>query len=266
MSEPSPASPQLLVVEADQALGPMFQQALAEMGYASTLGASLQDALGLIHQQPFDLILTDTFSSSGGEALASLRPLLALSYGVPVILCTAWSLTESEVKQEGFVGFVPQPFDLDQLVTTVAECLNLPWSPDQLRQAEVAKRYVAAYILWDVEALVAMYTEDVRLFPWIVPAYPHARPVSGRAAARAYHEEEKQYFSATQQIELTNLYPCPRGIAARLLLQWQDPLGVWKQQIVAGCLKVSADDHVSQVGLPPPDEDVLAQFSRLRGP
>jgi CheY-like chemotaxis protein len=263
MSEPSP---KLLVVEADQVLGPMFQQVLAEMGYASTLGSSLKDALGLIHQQPLDLILTDTFSSSGGEALASLCPLLALSYGVPVILCTAWSLTESEVKQEGFAGFVPQPFNLDQLVTAVAECLNLPWSPDQLRQAEVAKRYVAAYIQWDVEALVAMYTEDVRLFPWIVPAYPRARPVSGRAAAQAYHEEEKQYFSATQQIELINLYPCPRGIAARLLLQWQDPPGVWQQQIVAGCLKVTADDHVSQVGLPPPDEHVLAQFSPLRGP
>lgn len=266
MSEPILASPQLLVVEANQDLGLMFQQALAEMGYTSTLGSSLKDALGLIHQQPFDLILTDAFSSSGGEVLASLRPLLALSYGVPVILCTAWSLTESAVKQEGFAGFVPQPFDLDQLVTTVAECLNLPWSPDQLHQAEVAKRYVAAYILWDVQALVAMYTEDVRLFPWIAPAYPHARPVSGRAAAQAYHEEEKRYFSATQQIELTNLYPCPRGIAARLLLQWRDPPSVWKQQIVAGCLKISADDHVSQVGLPPPDEDILAQFSSLRGP
>jgi CheY-like chemotaxis protein len=241
----------------------MLQQALAEMGYASTLASSLGYALRVVHEQPFDLIVTDAFASTGGEALASLRPLLALSYGVPVILCTAWSLTESAVKQEGFAGFVPQPFDLGELVATVAECLNHSWSPDQLRQAEVAKRYVTGLIQWDVEALVDLFTEDVRIFPSIVPAYPHAHPVTGREAARAYHEEQKQYFSPTQQLELVNLNPCPRGIAARLLLQWQDPPGVWKKQIIAGCVKVTEDDHISQVGLPPPDGPVMARLGPL---
>jgi hypothetical protein len=148
----------------------------------------------------------------------------------------------------------------------VAESLNQPWSPDQLRQAEVAKRYVAGLDQYDIEALVDLITDDVWLFPWVVPAYPPSQPVNGRAAARASYEEEKQYFNGTQQVEQLNLYPCPYGITVRFLAKWQDPSGVWKRQNIAGCLKFTADDHISQVGLPPPDRDILAQLRPLRGP
>ncbi len=137
MSAPAPTSPHLLVVEADPALQLILQEALAEMGYVSTSASSLDQALRLLNQQHVDLIVTDSFSSTSQEALAPLRPLLALSHPLPVILCTAWPLTETVVKQEGFAGLVLQPFELDHLVTMVAECLNQPWSPAQLRQAEV---------------------------------------------------------------------------------------------------------------------------------
>lgn len=264
MAAPAPVSPQLLVAEADPVLRLILQQALAEMGYTSTLASSLDQALRLLNQQPFDLMVTDTFFRSSQEALAPLRPLLALSHPLPVILCTAWPLTESVVRHEGFAALLLQPFELDHLVTTVAECLNQPWSPAHLRQAEVVQQYVACFARGDVEAMLSFYPEEVRLYPWIVSAYPFARSVTGRAAARDYLQELLQYFGGLQT-ELVHLFPCPHGIAVRLLVRWQDRSGARKQQMMAVCLKVTPDGQISQMGLPPPDERLVAQLSPLRG-
>ncbi len=264
MAESTLAIPHLLVVQADPSLQLILQQALAEMGYISTSASSLDQALRLIDQRPFDLIVTDTFSRTGQEALASLRPLLALSHPLPVVLCTAWPLTETVVRHEGFAGLVQQPFELDHLITTVAEGLNQPWSPAQLRQAEVVKRYVAYFALGDVEAMVSVYTEEVQLYPWIVSAYPFARPVAGCAAARVYLQELLQYFGDLQTA-LVQLYSCPLGVAARMLLHWHDPAGAPKQQMMAVCLKVTPDGQISQMGLPPLDARLVAQLSPLHG-
>lgn len=261
MSDNAPVSPRLLVTEPDPALAFTMHQTLAEMGYASTLASSLEQGLRWVHEQPFDLIVTDTFSGTWQESLASLRPLLALSHPIPVILCTAWQIEETVVRQAGFAGQVEQPFDLEDFITTVAECLNHPWTTVELQQVEVVKRYAAGLRTWDVEALVALCTEDVRLFPWIVPAYPRARPVTGRAAARAYYEEQQHYFSA-YQLDLVNVYPCPHGVAGRLVIEWQDPPGVVKRQMIAGCIKVTPDGHITQVGLPPPDERLVIPTSQ----
>ena len=263
MSEPAPVSPHVLVVETVPSLRLIIQDALAEMGYASTLASSLEHALRLVNQQPFDLIVVDTSPANSPDALTSLRPLLALSHPLPVVLCTLWPLSEIELRDAQVAGWVQHPFTRDQLVMTVAECLNQPWSPAQLSQAEIVKRGVTALVQRDVGALVALCTEEVRWYPWIVPPYPRARPVMGRAAVRAYLEEATEYFGA-YHIDVVHLYPCPHGVAVRALLQWQDPSGGWKEQEVACCVKVTPDGQISQIGLPR-DERLVAQLSPLRG-
>lgn len=268
MSEPAPVSPRLLVVEAVPSLGLIFHDALAEMGYASTLAASLRQALRLLNQHPFDLIVADTSPDTvfhtRQDALAPLGPLLALSHPLPVVLCTLLPLSESDVRQDGVAGWVRHPFTLDELVTTVAECLHQPWSPAQLPQAEVVQRGVASFIQRDVGALVALCTEEVRFYPWIVPPYPRARPVMRRAAVRVYLEEVAQYLGA-YQVDDVHLSPCPHGVAVRLLMRWQDPAGAPNQQMVCGCVKFTADNQISQLGLPQPDDRLLAKLSPLRG-
>ena len=262
MSAAAPISPRLLVVEADPTLRLLLQAALAEMGYASTLASSLEQALRLLHQQPFVLVMTDTFSHTSQKALTSLRPLLALSHPLPVILCTAWPLAETEVKHAGFAALVRQPFDLDHLVTTVAACLNQPWSPDQLWQAEVVQRYVASFLKQDVEAVLALFTEEVVFLPWIVSPYPFAHPVRGKAAARLYLQDMWRYFGAFQ-MEAVQLYPSPQGVCMRFLFQWHDASGALKQQIVAQSVKITPEGQIRQSGLLPPDEHLLAQLSPL---
>jgi CheY-like chemotaxis protein len=263
MSEPVTVSPRILLVGADPAMQLLLQQALAEMGYASTRASSLGQALRLLHQQAFDLVVTDTFSRTGQEVLSPLRPLLALSHPLPVILCTAWPLAETDVRNEGFAGLVPQPFELDQLVTMVAACLNQPWSPAQLRQAEVVNRYVESFHKQDIEAVLALFTEEVLFLPWMVPTYPFARPVRGKAAARVSLQEMWRYLGAFQ-MEGVHLYRCPHGVAARLLVRWHDPSGAQQQQIMEQCVKVTSEELISQSGLLPPDVRLEAQPDLLR--
>lgn len=138
MAAPTPDTPHLLVAEADAELQHVFQHVLAEAGYACTVVSSLEEALRLLGQQPFDLVLTDAFIHSSQWSLAVLRPLLAVAHPRPVVLCTAWPLTEAEVQREGFAALVRQPFDLEHLVTTVAACLQHPPYPGQPPLVETA--------------------------------------------------------------------------------------------------------------------------------
>lgn len=266
-AEPAPASPHLLVVEADLALQLIFQEALAEMGYVSTLASSVEHALRLVNQQPFDLILTDLFFRPGQtppEMWAALYPLLALAHPVPVVLCTAWAVEEIDVREEGFAGLVRQPFDLDHLVTTVAECLNQPWTPAQQQQAEAVHRLATGFIQRDAGVLVARCTDEVRFFPWLVPVYPFARSAVGRAAVRTYLQEAMAYLGA-YQIDGVQLSPCPHGVAMRLQVHWHDAAGTRRQHMLGCCVKVAPNGQCRQMGLPPPDERLLAQLSPLRG-
>lgn len=264
MPASAPPSPHLLLADENPAIQGILTQALEEMGYSCTGASSLQQALLLVHHQPFDLILTDTFSPTASDALKTIQPLLALAYPIPVIVCSAWPLTNAGVQQEGFAGLVQKPFDLEELITIVAESLNHPFNETQRQQAEIVTRCVTALIQGDGETLIALCAEDIQFYPWIVPAYPVAHPVSGRAAIRVYLQILKHYFGG-YHVELNHLYPCPRGIAVRLLLQWHDPNGMFKQQMVAWCVKVSDGGYIQQVGLPLPDERLRALLRPLIG-
>lgn len=249
---PPTLPPQLLIIEENLDLQRALQQVLAEQGYAATAASSLEEALWLVHQQPFDLILTDLFPPTNEETLASLLPLRQLAHGIPIVVMASL-LTPREVEQQGFSTRLSLPFGLDDLITTVAEGLNHPFSLDRGRQEEGVKRYILALMHGDMEEVLALCTEDVRIYPWIVPAYPAARPVTGRRAARAYLQEEQRYFG-TYQAGLVQLYPCPHGVAVRLRLRWKDPAGALQQQMVGRCLEVTADGQISQLGIPVQDE------------
>jgi CheY-like chemotaxis protein len=247
MSIPSP--PRLLLVEGDLALRNVLQDALAEMGYSCTVASSPEQALRMLHRQPVDLIVTETFSRTRQDVLAPSCSLLNLSHPTPVIVCTAWPVTETEVREHGFAALVPKPFLLDQLVTTVAECLNQPFSEEQRRQAEVVQRFLVAASRWDIDAVVALVTADMVYYPWLVSPYPAARPVIGRTAASAYLQEMARYFGPVR-LDAVRISPCPHGLAARFLLHWGVPEGAARQQMVCLCFQITDEGQVGQVGMP----------------
>jgi ketosteroid isomerase-like protein len=164
-----------------------------------------------------------------------------------VVVIATW-LSTQDVRASGFAALLREPFDLNELITTVAECLNHPMSDEQRRQAEIATRGVAALDRRDFEAAFALCTEDVRFYPWIIPPYPAARPTTGRAALRAYFEEMAGYFH-DRHAEIGQLFACPHGIAVRIHADWRTADGVRQQQMVALCFQITGE-QISQLGVP----------------
>ena len=212
-------SSRLLIVDCDRPTRTLIQVVLGEMGYDCTVATDPEQALRVLHRQPVDLLVTDSFSHSAHDVLAGSRPLLQFAHPLPVILCTAWPLTAADPQEAEFAAVLRKPFDLDDLVTTVAECLGRPLSAAHVHQAEIVRGYLAALRMWDRDALSALMTETATVYPWLAPPYPSAHRAVGRAAVLDYIQEMARYFGPVQ-LHDTRLFACPEGLAARFLVQW----------------------------------------------
>ena len=253
MSSSAVSPPRLLVVEDDQNLQHLLLDALEEMGYLCMAATSLKQALYLIHRQPFDLIVTDTFSRTAQDSLPSIRSLLDSSHSTPVIVCTGWLMAVSTVQQQGFAGLVQKPFSLCDLITTVAECLNQPFSDVQLRQADVVRRYFDAASRWDIDALSSLFAEEIKHYPWLIPADSATYAWIGHAAARSYLQELACYFGPLR-LDHLHLSPCPDGLAARFVQRWRAPDGSIREQMVCLSFQITEDGKIYQVSMPLHDE------------
>jgi CheY-like chemotaxis protein len=253
MSSSTASPPRLLVIEDDQDLQHLLHDALEEMGYSCISATSRKQALYLIRQQPFDLIVTDTFSRTAQDALPSIRSLLDASHPTPVVVCTGWLMAASTVQQQGFAGLVQKPFSLCDLVTTVAECLNQPFNDIQLRQAEVVCRYFAAASQWEIDTLISLFAEEIKHYPWLVPADCSAYAWTGHAAARSYLQELADYFGPLR-LDHVHISPCPDGLAARFVQRWRAPNGAIREQMVCLSFQITEDGKIYQVSMPLHDE------------
>ena len=241
--------PRILIVEGDRLIRSLIQDVLSEMGYSCTVATDPERALRVLHRQPVDLIVTDSFSRTGHDVLAASRPLLRLAHPLPVVMCTAWPLTASDLQEAEFAAMLPKPFALDDLVTTVAECLNRPFSAAQCRQAEIVRSYLAALSAWDGATLSTLMAQEVALYPWLAPPYPAAHRAVGRSAVLDYVQEMARYFGPVR-LPYTRLSACPLGLAMRFLLQWHLSEGIPQQQIVCLCFQFDDEGLIAQIGHP----------------
>jgi len=84
-----------------------------------------QKALDLLHQRPFDLVITD-LNMPGVDGITVLRSAKEIRPGTKVILMTGSLLPASTrrlVSREAN-GFLPKPFGFAELHRAVASCLN----------------------------------------------------------------------------------------------------------------------------------------------
>jgi two-component system nitrogen regulation response regulator NtrX len=116
----------VLVVEDDADLRRLLENLLGEEGYRCVSRASLEEAIGLLRTVRFALILTDAFSRNPPEVAVTTAPLLAAAGRTPVVLCTAHAVAEEAARAAGFAALVSKPFELEQLLATVAGVLALP--------------------------------------------------------------------------------------------------------------------------------------------
>jgi|SRR5579859_4316687 len=241
------ASPRLLLIDQDDDLRDLLRSFLSEEGYTVFTAASLEEGLMLLETHAFNVVLTDLFSRSCKDALISTLPLLERSRPTPVIVATGWNIAQEEAQQRGFHRLLQKPFDLNMLATEIAASLNVPLSPRQQRQAAVVERYFDAFTQQDIDTILSLCADDVTYYPSMaLTAFPHARPVLGKADYRAYLEQAMRFFVHIQ-LEAVFCYAYPGGLAVSYAWHWTAPDGS-HQQTAAHLLFQFEGERISQMG------------------
>lgn len=124
-----PAQPaRVLIVEDDPDMRDTLLFVLTEEGYEVRSAASLAEALELIEQLTFQLVLTDLFDSGGEDPLRTVEELRARAQPTPIAVMTGWNMDARAVEEAGYAFLLAKPYDLGFLITRVAQCVPAPQS------------------------------------------------------------------------------------------------------------------------------------------
>jgi|GEM_PF-566304 len=252
--QPGAAQPHLLIVEDDAELQYILQSLLIDEGYAVVAASSLPQALALLGEQVFQLIITDLFAQTGKESLDSVEPLCQRAAPTPVAVLTGWRVSEEDIQQRGFACLIKKPFELDELLASIAVCLQTQLSPEQERQAKLLRAYFQATEQRDVERVLHLCAEDIIYHPPEAAPFAQAPRYVGKSAYRTYLEGAYRYYRV-DRIEKLAIYPRPKGLAVRYAWQWTAPDGS-VQQTSASMLFAFEGDAICQIRFEASNEKV----------
>lgn len=217
-ADTSPDSrPTLLIVEDDADTRESLKMVLEDAGYSARLVASPNEALAAIDEHVFALVMTDLFAHSTQHRLDAAMTIRDRAYPTPVAILSGWNLSQARLTQEGFAFVACKPFDIDDLLTSIAKSLDVPLTEEQRRQVPLVHAYFAALSGGDWDALLDHVADDV---VYAVPgAGPFAKVITGKVAFRGYAERRLLNFPDAHfdQIEV---YGTPQGLAARYHSVW----------------------------------------------
>jgi two-component system chemotaxis response regulator CheY len=120
-SSTSPASvgPHVLVVDDDPDILQAIRHTLDDEGYSVATAANGLQALERIRERRPAVVLVDlTMPVMNGWQLN--EQLQELGLGIPVVFMTAAFRARAEAEQHGAAGYLAKPFDIDDLLDTVA--------------------------------------------------------------------------------------------------------------------------------------------------
>jgi DNA-binding response OmpR family regulator len=115
----------ILIVDDDTELRNNILEVLTDAGYQADGAASAKEAVAKIEANPFDVILLDYMMPrmNGIEALQAIRRLRPKA---KVIMLTAFATIENAVEaiKKGASDYIPKPFKIDYLLTTIRRLLE----------------------------------------------------------------------------------------------------------------------------------------------
>ncbi len=115
----------ILVVDDEEMIRYLLENALARQGYMVVCAGSGQAALKQLEGGTFDLVLTD-LQMPEMDGLELLRRTRAAFPATDVIVLTGHATVETAVQamKEGAYSYLTKPFNLDELLLTVRNCLQ----------------------------------------------------------------------------------------------------------------------------------------------
>jgi putative two-component system response regulator len=130
----------ILVVDDDEQVRRLLGRLLERAGYEYRLEEGADAARLALEKQSFDLVLCDVHMP-GGSGFSLMRDLLVERPDIPTVMVTGMNLPElSEIAAEyGASGFVPKPFDADQVLSVIKRALSGTRSPALAAGAETSR-------------------------------------------------------------------------------------------------------------------------------
>jgi len=128
-----PMAPAILVVDDEPEIRNFLRLLLEGEGYRVRIAADGEEAASLAATDPPDLVLTDwSMPRLGGDGLCALLRRRERTRQIPVVLMSAVTSSASA----DYAGFLAKPFDLDQMLGIIRECLNPdpPVTPSSCRR------------------------------------------------------------------------------------------------------------------------------------
>ena len=115
----------ILVVDDQESMRTLLKDMLEVVGYETTLADGGEQALALLGESQFDLVLSD-LNMPGMDGTALLRTIKAKYAGVPVVIITGYGTfhTEKRVMKEGADGYISKPCTLTKIQKTLTAILS----------------------------------------------------------------------------------------------------------------------------------------------
>ncbi|MGQ9483728.1 MAG: sigma-54-dependent transcriptional regulator [Desulfosoma sp.] len=115
----------ILVVDDERSMREFLEIMLQKDGYAVRCAASGAEALNLLKEQSFDLVITD-IRMKPVDGLEVLRQCKQLSPSTVVIMISAYASTETAVAamREGAYDYLPKPFKIDEMRRVIQNALK----------------------------------------------------------------------------------------------------------------------------------------------
>jgi len=134
----SPASPrEVLIVDDSHTLRLLLSMHVQQLGHHVTVATNGREALELLHQKPFDLVLMDVEmpEMNGFAALEAIKSDVELR-DIPVVMISGLDDLDTVVRciERGAEDYLPKPFNPTILRARVGACLDKKNLWDELRR------------------------------------------------------------------------------------------------------------------------------------
>lgn len=111
----------ILVVEDDRAMAEMLVEQLEAEGFSVIYATCVSEAIALLTDQDFAVVLSDIQLPAGKDGFELLRSLREAKTETPVILMTAYATPERarQAVAAGAFEFLEKPFTMERLLEAV---------------------------------------------------------------------------------------------------------------------------------------------------
>lgn len=129
-ASPGSHSPHILIVDDDAAQRSLITSFLVTQGFDTSAAASGEEALTMLGQSPYDMMISDV-RMTGISGLETLRRARLQHATLPVLLVTAYADIREAVDaiRDGALNYLAKPIDLDELLTAVQNAIGIAKPP-----------------------------------------------------------------------------------------------------------------------------------------